>query len=109
MKDKVAKMIIENKKIINSVVNNTDTNLPQDDDTAVDTHAILLEVCSSIREGGYNPVSQIVGYIISEDPTHITNYKNARTLMSKIDRDDLLEEMVIKYIESIEKDEKNDG
>ena len=102
-------MIIENKNINNTILNNTDTPESHDEDIAVDTHAILLEVCSSIREGGYNPVSQIVGYIISEDPTHITNYKNARTLMSKIDRDDLLEEMVMKYIEFIEKDEKNDG
>lgn len=74
------------------------------DEHEIDTHDLLLSICKAIREGGYNPVSQIVGYIISEDPTHITNYKNARTLMSKIDRDDLLEEMVTKYIEYIEHD-----
>ena len=69
-----------------------------------DPKAMLLEVCEAIREGGYNPVSQIVGYIISEDPTHIANYKNARTLMSKLDRDELLEHMVEYYIEAITKE-----
>ena len=76
----------------------------------IDTHEIeadpkeiFREICEAIREGGYNPTSQIVGYIISEDPTHITNYNNARTMMSKIDRDDLLENMVKQYIEHIEK------
>jgi uncharacterized protein (UPF0297 family) len=45
-----------------------------------------------------------VGYIISEDPTHITNYKNARTLIGKLDRDELLEQMVASYIETLEKE-----
>ena len=69
-----------------------------------DPKTMLLEVCDAIREGGYNPVSQIVGYIISEDPAHIANYKNARTLMSKLDRDELLEHMVEYYIEAITKE-----
>lgn len=101
-------MIIENKNVNNSAfkASSHDENI---DENIVNSHEILLEICQSIREGGYNPVSQIVGYIISEDPTHITNYKNARTLMSKIDRDDLLEQMVTKYIEFIEKDEKHDA
>ena len=101
-------MIIENKNVNNSAfkASSHDENI---DENIVNSHEILLEICQSIREGGYNPVSQIVGYIISEDPTHITNYKNARTLMSKIDRDDLLEQMVTKYIEFIEKDEKQDA
>ena len=95
-------MIIENKndkKIL------TLNNIPSDlgtEDEKINTDELLLEICNAIREGGFNPVSQIVGYIISEDPTHITNYNNARTMMSKIDRDDLLEEMVTKYIEFIE-------
>ena len=77
---------------------------------------LFLAICDAIREGGYDPVSQIVGYIISEDPTHITNYKNARTLIGKLDRDDLLKEMVDTYINSLQdeadrkkrKNEKNE-
>ena len=101
-------MILENKNGNNTVLN-TEAHDEHSSETTVSNHEVLLEICQSIREGGYNPVSQIVGYIISEDPTHITNYKNARTLMSKIDRDDLLEEMVRKYIEIIEKDEQYDA
>lgn len=71
-------------------------------DEGADQGALLFEICEAIREGGYNPVSQIVGYIISEDPTHITNYKNARTLIGKIDRDELLEQVVQHYIGALE-------
>ena len=69
-----------------------------------DPKEIFYNICKAIKDGGYNPVSQITGYIISEDPTHITNYKSARTLIGKLDRDDLLEEMVKNYIEAIEKE-----
>ena len=48
---------------------------------------------------GYNPINQIVGYILTEDPTYITNYKNARTLISRLDRDELLQELVRSYLE----------
>ena len=70
----------------------------------VDPKELFFEICEAIREGGYNPISQISGYLISEDPTHITNYKSARTLIGKLDRDDLLEEMVKYYIEAIDKE-----
>ena len=70
----------------------------------LDPKDVFYNVCQAIREGGYNPTSQIVGYIVSEDPTHITNYKGARTLMGKLDRDELLEKMVAYYIDSIEKE-----
>ena len=69
-----------------------------------DPKEIFHDICEAIREGGYNPTSQIVGYIVSEDPTHITNYKGARTLIGKIDRDELLEQMVTYYIEAIDKE-----
>ena len=69
-----------------------------------DPKEIFRDICEAIREGGYNPTSQIVGYIVSEDPTHITNYKGARTLIGKIDRDELLEQMVTYYIEAIDKE-----
>lgn len=79
----------------------------------LDPKDVFYSVCQAIREGGYNPVSQIVGYIVSEDPTHITNYKGARTLIGKLDRDELLEQMVSYYIDCIdkeysEKDTEND-
>ena len=51
-----------------------------------------------MKEKGYNPINQIVGYILSEDPTYITNYNNARTLIRKLDRDELLQELVRQYL-----------
>ncbi len=63
---------------------------------------LMYKICKMIEEGGFNPVSQIVGYIISEDPTHISNYKNARTLMTRIDRDELLEAIVKAYLDSLD-------
>ena len=59
---------------------------------------ILTSVYHSLREKGYNPINQIVGYILSEDPTYITNHSNARTLIRKIDRDELLQVLVRKYL-----------
>ncbi|HWS41958.1 MAG TPA: IreB family regulatory phosphoprotein [Pseudoflavonifractor sp.] len=59
---------------------------------------ILTSVYASLQEKGYNPVNQIVGYILSEDPTYITNYNNARTLIRRLDRDELLQELVKKYL-----------
>ena len=58
----------------------------------------LLEVYDALNEKGYNPVNQIVGYILSEDPTYITNHKNARSLIRKIDRDELLNILVRNYL-----------
>ena len=95
-------MIIENngRKII------IGKNIPESPELPVESapenpREILYTICQTISEGGYNPVSQLVGYITSEDPTHISNYKNARTLMSKIDVDELLESMVSAYIEGL--------
>ena len=60
--------------------------------------AILTSVYNSLQEKGYNPINQIVGYILSEDPTYITNNNNARSLIRKLDRDELLQELVKKYL-----------
>ena len=60
---------------------------------------ILTLVYDALREKGYNPINQIVGYIFSEDPTYITNYKDARTLVSKIERDELLKILVKSYLD----------
>ncbi|MBQ8029274.1 MAG: IreB family regulatory phosphoprotein [Clostridia bacterium] len=59
---------------------------------------VLTTVYESLVEKGYNPINQIVGYILSEDPTYITTYNNARSLIRKVDRDELLQELVRSYL-----------
>ncbi len=60
---------------------------------------ILIAVSTALKEKGYNPVNQIVGYILSGDPTYITSYMNARVMIRKLERDELLEELVKDYME----------
>ena len=62
------------------------------------TREILSAVYDALRQKGYNPVNQIVGYILSEDPTYITNFNNARSLICRLDRDELLQELVTSYL-----------
>ncbi len=64
-----------------------------------ETKEALREVYQALKEKGYNPINQIVGYILSEDPTYITNYKNARGMIRKIDRDELLNILVRSYLD----------
>ena len=59
---------------------------------------ILTEIYDALKSKGYNPISQIVGYILSEDPTYITNHNNARSLVRKLDRDELLHTLVRHYL-----------
>lgn len=59
---------------------------------------ILEEVYNALKEKGYNPVNQIVGYIMSGDPTYITSHKNARSIIMKAERDELVEELLTEYI-----------
>lgn len=59
---------------------------------------VMQLVYGALEEKGYNPVNQLVGYILSEDPTYITTYKNARSLIRRIDRDDLLQALVRDYV-----------
>lgn len=59
---------------------------------------ILTSVYAALKEKGYNPINQLVGYILSEDPTYITTYNNARSLIRHIDRDELLQAMVKSYL-----------
>lgn len=63
------------------------------------TKEILKEVYDALKEKGYNPTNQIVGYILSGDPTYITNHKNARNIIRTLERDEVLEKMVKNYIE----------
>ena len=60
--------------------------------------AILTSVYDSLKQKGYDHINQIVGYILSEDPTYITNFNNARSLIRKLDRDELLQELVKQYL-----------
>ena len=62
------------------------------------TKGILSEVYTSLVEKGYNPIDQLVGYLISGDPTYITNYNGARSLVSKLERYEILEEIVKSYL-----------
>ena len=59
---------------------------------------VLTEVYDALKEKGYNPINQIVGYVLSEDPTYITNHRNARALIRRIDRDELLQVLVKEYL-----------
>ena len=61
---------------------------------------ILTSVYQALKEKGYNPINQMVGYILSGDPTYITNYKNARSIIRRLERDELLEEVLKFYLES---------
>ena len=63
-----------------------------------DIKAILTTVYNALQEKGYNPINQIVGYILSEDPTYITTHNNARSLIRKIDRDELLQALLKSYL-----------
>ena len=69
-----------------------------DKNNEIDTKKILKEVYESLVEKGYNPINQIVGYILSGDPTYITSHNDARTKIRKVERDELLEKMVKYYI-----------
>lgn len=67
-------------------------------DQDAEIHRIMLTVYQALEEKGYNPINQIVGYILSEDPTYITNHNQARTLIRKVDRDELLQILVRNYL-----------
>ena len=68
-------------------------------DNKTETKEILSSVYNSLLVKGYNPINQLVGYILSEDPTYITNYKGARSLITRLDRDELLQELLTSYLD----------
>lgn len=68
-----------------------------------EAHKILSAVYTALKEKGYNPINQLVGYILSGDPTYITNYNNARSLIRRLERDELLEELVKSYLDELNK------
>lgn len=67
-------------------------------DEADNMRQILRCVFDALNEKGYNPINQIVGYLLTEDPTYITNYNNARSIICKIDRDELMKALVQNYL-----------
>ncbi|MBQ6706442.1 MAG: IreB family regulatory phosphoprotein [Clostridia bacterium] len=68
------------------------------DNKELEMKAVLTAVYDALREKGYNPINQIVGYLLSEDPTYITTHNNARALIRKVDRDELMRELVRAYL-----------
>ncbi|WP_414601323.1 IreB family regulatory phosphoprotein [Gemmiger sp.] len=68
------------------------------DDRDAEIKQAVLQVYRALEEKGYNPINQLVGYILSEDPTYITTYKNARAIIRRIDRDDLLQALVRDFV-----------
>jgi len=79
---------VQDKTMVFSINGNKDESI----------RVILTTVYKALEEKGYNPLNQIVGYILSEDPTYITTHNNARNLIRKIDRDDLLEVLLKNYL-----------
>ena len=70
------------------------------DDKELEMRKTLTIVYDALKQKGYNPISQIVGYILSEDPTYITTHNNARSLIMKVERDEILEELMRNYVET---------
>jgi len=71
-------------------------DIPKNDDQKI--KQVIFSVYESLKEKGYNPISQLVGYIISGDPTYITSYNNARAMIGRLERDDILEELLKNYL-----------
>lgn len=80
------------------MIDSTTTIFSVHDDKDQEIKQILSEVYSALKQKGYNPINQIVGYILSEDPTYITTFNGARTKICKVDRDDILQAMVKEYL-----------
>ena len=70
--------------------------IPTDDQEYM--RRVLRGVFDALNEKGYNPINQIVGYLLTEDPTYITNYNNARSMICKLDRDELMQELIRDYL-----------
>ena len=78
--------------------NGSTQNIVPMKDATIDVREIIGQVYDALAEKGYNPVSQVVGYIMSGDPTYITSYKNARSLIMKVERDEIIEVLFEDYI-----------
>jgi len=83
------------------MVNNETMKFKVDKDNAEETKQILALVFLALNEKGYDPINQIVGYILSGDPTYITSHKGARSMIRDLERDELLEEIVKYYVKQL--------
>ena len=83
-----------------SVIHSTQYFKAVQEENKMDVSEILEQVYVALTEKGYNPINQIVGYIMSGDPTYITSHKNARSLIMKAERDEILEELMQVYIDT---------
>ncbi len=81
----------------NDSLNRTQT-FAHPDEGEIAIRSVLQDVYNALLEKGYNPINQLVGYIITEDPTYITNHKNARSLIRKVERDELLSFLLRSYL-----------
>lgn len=81
--------------------NNDTMKINLETDKTREVHEIMESVYDSLQIKGYDPISQIVGYILSDDPTYITSYNGARAMIVKVERDELLEELVKTYIKHL--------
>ena len=79
-------------------ISNTQFFRAVQEEKKLEASQVLEQVYTALTEKGYNPINQIVGYILSEDPTYITNYNNARAIIAKLDRDELLKILVASYL-----------
>lgn len=80
---------------------NQDTLIVQkNNQEEIDVKEVMKTVYKALKEKGYNPVNQIVGYVLSGDPTYVTSFNNARTLITKVERDEIIEELVSSYIKN---------
>ena len=87
------------RDVVDMVNNNTQFFKTQPEKT-ISVEGILEQVYLALKEKGYNPVNQIVGYIMSGDPTYITSHKGARSMIMKVERDELVEELLTEYIKN---------
>ena len=83
------------------MIDNETTRFEMGKDNDHEAREIMSEVLSALKEKGYNPVNQLVGYFLSGDPTYITNHKNARAVIRRMERDELLEVIVKEYISKL--------
>lgn len=84
------------------MVSNETTRFEMNLDKSAEVKAIMEEVLAALRERGYNPISQFVGYFLSGDPTYVTNYKGARGVIRRMERDELLEVIIRDYLDKLD-------
>jgi uncharacterized protein (UPF0297 family) len=96
-------MVINIKRGVLSMFNDTDKTMKfsVEKEERERVKKVLSTVYNALKEKGYNPINQIVGYIISGDPTYITSHNNARSMIGKVERDEILEEIVKEYLKNL--------